>query len=67
MKFTLGHEAWRRVEGGEGGEGRGVVRDKRSVLFTAEPKNKYTYPFFFLWCGGGEGISFVLFPQPSLL
>ena len=66
MKFTLGHEAWRRVEGGEG---RGVVRDKRSVLFTAEPKNKYTYPFFFcsVGGGGGEGISFVLFPQPSLL
>ena len=54
---------------GGGGEGRGVVRDKRSVLFTAEPKNRYTYPFFFCSVrgGGGEGISFVLFPQPSLL
>ena len=36
--------------------------DKRSVLFTAEPKNKYTYVV-----GGGGGISFVLFPQPPLL
>lgn len=38
--------------------------DKRSVLFTAEPKNKYTYV---VGGGGGGGISFVLFPQPSLL
>ena len=37
--------------------------DKRSVLFTAEPKNKYKY----VVGGGGGGISFVLFPQPSLL
>ena len=39
--------------------------DKRSVLFTAEPKKKIYI------CsggaGGGGGISFVLFPQPSLL
>ena len=41
------------------------MRDKRSVLFTAEPKNKYTYLFFFFFVvvGGGGGISFVLFPQ----
>lgn len=34
--------------------------DKRSVLFTAEPKNKYTYVV-----GGGGGVVFPLFYSPN--
>ena len=41
---------------------KSMVRDKRSVLFTAEPKNKYTYPFFF--CSVGEGIPLFCSPNP---